>query len=72
MKREVKIYRFKEPYSVKKHGLFGAEAVVLAGLFTEDRKQTVRYPRLTSPQKKVLRKMKFEKQHFILPKALVQ
>lgn len=66
-RRKVSKFSFKdETYTIKKHGLVGKEKEILDGMFTENKKHTVRFEKLNSLQKKVLRKMGFDRSTFLL------
>lgn len=60
-----KAFRFTKPYTIKEDGLFGREHEVLIEMFSEDRKTVVKFSKLSSLQKKVIRKMNFDKRAFL-------
>ena len=68
-KRMVKVFRPQETYTVASAGLFGNEQKVLESMFESDKKTPKKFDKLSSLQKKVLAKMKWQK--FVFLKAEV-
>ena len=64
----VRVYRMKGTYETASGGLIGREQETLKSMFTEDGKQPLQFHKLSSIQKKVLRKMGYPKEIFIIPK----
>ena len=64
-KRMVKVLRTDGTYTIEKKGLWEKEREVLNTMFSEDKKSIIKFEKLTNLQKKVLRKMNFNKQSFL-------
>jgi hypothetical protein len=60
-----RLFKPTEPVSTDKHGLFGSEKDVLDKMFDQEKKLPIKFDKLTNLQKKVLRKMKYEKHWFL-------
>ena len=61
----VKVLRTDGTYTIEKKGLWEKEREVLNKMFSEDKKSIIKFEKLTNLQKKVLRKMNFNKQSFL-------
>lgn len=59
------IFRPKDSHNKLKDGLIGHEQVALASLFDKEGKNPRKYKKLSGIQKKVIRKMKWNKQIFL-------
>jgi len=63
--KQCRIYRPEKAHVTAERGLIGAEHDTLKAMFSEDGKEALKFDKLSSPQKKVLRKMGYPKQYFL-------